>query len=228
MLNVLLRQRHLLHATLLSYFDDVVTQGALITAGDYSGPGDASTRQSTKTSMWRPLEVMPQPARPQPARPQPAKPQPVKAQPVKPQQEKPQSVHAASEQELKETILYHNRGRLIAMNAIQRNRPIIQECQETIDAIRSTASANHGRMSAEDSKVLESEETRKKLWMRLNAEKINDCRRLIGLMDKAEDDLLKLRPTSEEEIRKGFGFKSNELFSRFRAFRGWQLERHLM
>lgn len=144
------------------------------------------------------------------SRPRSARPLQVKPQPVQPQPQKPQSVEAISEQSLKETLLYYNRARLAAMNAVQRDRSIIKECQETIDAIRSKASATHGQMSAEDRKILESEENRKKLWKTLNAEKIHGCRRLIGLMDKAEEDLMKLRPKIEEDKRKGV--KANEAF----------------
>jgi hypothetical protein len=58
-------------------------------------------------------------------------------------------------------------------------------------------------MSGNDIKELDWEEKRSKLWKRSNEEKMEGCRRLIGVMDRMEAELLKVRPMTEEERRKG-------------------------
>jgi hypothetical protein len=58
-------------------------------------------------------------------------------------------------------------------------------------------------MSGNDVMELDLEEKRRKLWKRSNDEKMEGCRRLIGAMDRMEEELLKVRPMTEEERRKG-------------------------
>ncbi|ERF75258.1 hypothetical protein EPUS_00050 [Endocarpon pusillum Z07020] len=90
---------------------------------------------------------------------------------------------------------------LTAIDAIQRDRQIMAQSQETIDSINAKSCGNWRQMSATDVKDLRSEKNRRKLWKRAIEEKMEACRKMIESMDKAEAELRTIRPLTRDEKR---------------------------
>ncbi|KAF7511714.1 hypothetical protein GJ744_003877 [Endocarpon pusillum] len=90
---------------------------------------------------------------------------------------------------------------LTALDAIQRDRQIMPQSQETVDRITAKCRGDWRQMSAIDVKDLKLEKNRRKLWKRAIEEKMEACRKMIESMDKAEAELRKIRPLTRGEKR---------------------------
>lgn len=90
---------------------------------------------------------------------------------------------------------------LTAIDAIQRDRQIMAQSQETIDRINAKSGGDWRQMSATNVKDLKSENNRRKLWKRAIEEKMEACRKMIESMDKAEAELRTIRPMARGEKR---------------------------
>lgn len=90
---------------------------------------------------------------------------------------------------------------LTAIDAIQRDRQIMAQSQETIDRINAKSRGDWRQMSATNVEDLKSEKNRRKLWNRAIEEKMEACRKMIESMDKAEAELRTIRPLTRGEKR---------------------------
>ncbi len=78
------------------------------------------------------------------------------------------------------------------MNAIQSNCQIILLSQDATKTLNNSI-RHQAQKPAADIENLKMQEKRRKLWRGLNEEKMEGCRRIIALMDKAEVELREVR-----------------------------------